>query len=693
MMTETAEQYYRIPDWGVGYFRVGDNGQVVIHPTKRPDCQIGLRTLVDKLVAEGHRTPLHLHFPQMVAYSVQKLVRSFKRAREEFNYDGEYTPIYPIKVNQQAQVVGAVLEGGAGTGIGLEAGSKAELAAVLAMMPENGKIVCNGYKDREYVELACEAARIVPETILVIEKYAELEILFDVLADIRPSRVPFIGIRARLHTRGTGKWEESGGDFAKFGLTAAEILAAGNAIREHGLLDQLYMLHVHIGSQITHTVNVKRLVQEAGMLYAELVLAGFPVRTIDFGGGLGVDYDGSRSPGDSSINYTMTEYANNIVFHLKDVCKQKAVPEPDLFTESGRAMVAHHAMVVTDAFEQHSLFSPMPVLNTDFSKEKVLFDLKETYDAINTRNLWEYFHDAVHMKEQLHTRFNMGVLSLKEKAAGEQIFWNVVRKAVALAHRVDSRPEELEALQALMASKYVTNFSIFQSVPDAWAIRQLFPIVPIQRLGELPGEDATLADITCDSDGKINRFVDGGATSPTLRLHKIRDDRYYLGIFLTGAYQQAMGNQHNLFGRPDTIFVRVTGENTFEIESSLGADTIADQLDRFGYDPAALRKRLGDEAADRILSQQTYLDRIPRVQHSPMQQPVSCQFDINGIDCSRCRAELEALLSDLPMVTGYSLTATRLTVSIMDRELRPHLEDIIRQAGFDLFTESDHVDG
>ena len=692
-MTETAEQYYRIPDWGVGYFRVGDNGQVVIHPTKTPDCQIGLRTLVDQLMADGHRTPLHLHFPQVIEYSVQKLVRSFKRAREEFRYDGQYTPIYPIKVNQQAQVVHAVLKGGDGTGIGLEAGSKAELAAVLSVTPETGRIVCNGYKDREYVELACEAARIIPQTILVIEKYSELEILFHVLDNIRPERVPLIGIRARLHTRGTGKWEESGGDFAKFGLTAAEILAAGNAIREHGLLDQLYMLHVHIGSQITHTVNVKRLVQEAGMLYAELVRAGYPIRTIDFGGGLGVDYDGSRSPGDSSINYTMTEYANNIVFHLKDVCRQKDVPEPDLFTESGRAMVAHHAMVITDAFEQHSLFSPMPVLNTDFSEEKVLFDLKETYDAINTRNLWEYFHDAVHMKEQLHTRFNMGVLSLREKAAGEQIFWNVVRKAVTLAHRVDSRPEELEALQALMASKYVTNFSIFQSVPDAWAIRQLFPIVPIQRLGELPEEDATLADITCDSDGKINRFVDAGATSPTLRLHKIRDDRYYLGIFLTGAYQQAMGNQHNLFGRPDTLVVRVTGIDTVEIESHLPAATIRDQLTHFGYEPETIVNQLGGDTADKILTRHTYLDRIPRTQHGPVQQPVACHFGVEGIDCPRCRSALEALLADLPMVTGYSLEKTRLTVSIMDRELRPHLEDIIHQAGFELFPETDHVDG
>ena len=376
MMTETAEQYYRIPDWGVGYLRVAENGQVVLHPTKEEDIQVGLRTLVDDLARRGHRAPLHLHFPQVIDYSVRKLVRSFQRACSEFEYGGTYTPVYPVKVNQLAPVVQTILDAGRDAGIGLEAGSKAELAAVLSRIPATGRIVCNGYKDAQYVELACKAARTIPNTTLVIEKYSELDILFDTIQQLKPDFLPRIGIRARLHTRGTGKWEESGGDFARFGLTAAELLAAVGAIRDEGLLDQLHMLHVHIGSQITHTVNVKRMVQEAGMLYAELVKAGYPIRTIDFGGGLGVDYDGSRSPGDSSINYTMTEYANNIVFHLKDICKQKQVPEPNLMTESGRAMVAHHALVVVDAFEQHSLFSPMPVINTDFSTAKVLFDLK-----------------------------------------------------------------------------------------------------------------------------------------------------------------------------------------------------------------------------------------------------------------------------------------------------------------------------
>ena len=692
-MTETAEQYYRIPDWGVGYFRVGENGQVMVHPTKEDHVRVGLRTLVDQLRNRGFRTPIHLHFPQMIHYSVGKLAQSFERACGEFAYQGRYTPVYPVKVNQLGPVVQAVLAGGADAGIGLEAGSRTELAAVLSVIPSTSRIICNGYKDTAYTELACQAAAHCPETTLVIEKFSELDILFNVIDRTDLKTIPRIGIRARLHTRGKGKWEESGGDFAKFGLTAAEILGAVETLRERELLDQLDLLHVHIGSQITHTTKVKQMVQEAGMLYAELVKLGTSVRVIDFGGGLGVDYDGSRSPGDSSINYSMTEYANNIVFHLKDVCNQKGVPEPDLITESGRAMVAHHGMVVVDAFEQHSLFSPMPVINTDFSTEKALFDLQETYDTINTRNLWEYFHDAVHMKEQLHTRFNMGVVSLREKAAGEQIFWNIVRKAVALAHRVDSRPEELDALEAHMASKYVSNFSIFQSIPDAWSIRQLFPVVPIQRLDELPGEAATLADITCDSDGKINRFVDDSASAHTLRLHKMKDDHYYLGIFLTGAYQQAMGNTHNLFGRPDTLFVTVTGSDSFELVHDISGDTVADQMHRFQYEPANLTERLGTDTADAILGSSTYLDRKPQPRPEPMQQPVKIRFRVSGLDCDRCRAELSALLADLPMVVHFDFTDNELTVSLMDTQLVPHLTDIMQQAGFDTTPEPGHVDG
>ncbi len=692
MLTETAEQYYRIPDWSAGYLRAGEDGELRLYPTKQDTLHIGLKTLTDALNRAGHHTPVSIHFPQMLEFAVSKLCRSFERAADEFGYSGRYAPVYPIKVNQLAPVVKGIQTAGEEWGIGLEAGSKAELAAILSLDEQPQRIICNGYKDRDYLRLAVRAAS-RQEVFIVIEKYSELDELFHVLEESGNTGLPLLGIRARLHTRGTGKWEESGGDFAKFGLTAAEILAACDRIRESGLLDRLKMLHVHIGSQITHSAKVKSMVFEAGMLYAELYRTGVPLTILDFGGGLGVDYDGSRSSGAASINYTMTEYANNLVFHLKDVCAQKDVPEPDIFTESGRAMVAFHAMLVVDAFEQHSLFSPMPVLDTDWDKEKVLLDLKDTYDSINTRNLWEYFHDAVHMREQLHTLFSMGSLSLHEKAAGEQIFWNIARKAFSLAHRVDSRPEELERIQGLMATKYVTNFSIFQSIPDAWAIQQLFPIVPLQRLNELPGEHATLADITCDSDGKINRFVDMGQNRQTLRLHRLKDQRYYLGVFLTGAYQQTMGNPHNLFGRPDSLFIRVTGTDTFEIEQVIPGDKVRDQLERHGFDPETFTENWGPDTGRTILDSSTYLDRVPASDTSPGSVPITVVYRIPQLDCDRCRMDLEGLLADLPMVSAYSISGDRARISVPNADTFPHLEAILKDAGFDTIEDPDRVDG
>lgn len=691
MITETAEQYYRIPDWSAGYLRAAENGELRLFPTKNPDLGISLKHLTETLRKAGHRTPVSLHFPQIIDYAVSKLCRSFEQAAAEFGYSGRYAPIYPVKVNQYAPVVDAVHRAGKPWDIGLEAGSKAELAAILSRSQTPRRIICNGYKDRDYIRMAVQAAS-RQDMFVVIEKFSELDLLFQVLDETGTTTPPLIGIRARLHTRGTGKWEESGGDFAKFGLTAAEILAACDRLREAGLLDRLNMLHVHIGSQITHSAKVKSMVFEAGMLYAELYRDGIPLSILDFGGGLGVDYDGSRSSGAASINYTMTEYANNLVFHLKDVCAQKEVPEPDIFTESGRAMVAFHAMVVVDAFEQHSLFSPMPFLDTDWEREKVLFDLKDTYDSINTRNLWEYFHDAVHMREQLHTLFGMGSVSLREKAAGEQIFWNIARKTFSLAHRVDSRPEELERIQGLMATKYVTNFSIFQSIPDAWAIHHLFPIVPLQRLNELPGEHATLADITCDSDGKINRFVDVGQNRQTLRLHRLKDQRYDLGVFLTGAYQQTMGNPHNLFGRPESLFIRVTGPDTYEIDHIIPGDRVSDQLERYGYDPETFTDNWDSKTARTLLDSSTYLDRIPAVDTIPSAVPITVLYRIPQLDCDRCRMDLERLLADLPMVSAYFITGDRARISVPNADTFPHLEVILKDAGFEPMEEPDRVD-
>lgn len=684
-MNETAEQYYGIPDWGSGFFHASNDGHLVLDPTKHGHAEVDLFNLVNQLKKQGYRTPMHLHFLQMLEYSVTKLIGSFDRAGKEFAYQGTYTPIYPIKVNQLAPVVDTILKAGVHAGIGLEAGSLAELAAVMTVAPENGTIVCNGYKDATYIKLLCAAAQKIRRVFLVIEKYSELTLLADVLETLKPPRLPILGIRARLHTRGTGKWEESGGDFAKFGLTASEIIEACDFLKEKGLLNQLRMLHVHIGSQITHTRKVKSMVEEAGMLYAEMMSMGMPIDIIDFGGGLGVDYDGSRSSGASSINYTMTEYANNIIFHMKDVCQRKGVPEPNVFTESGRAITAYHSLLVVDVFEKHSLFRPMSMPVMDTGTDKLLFDLKDTLDHISIKNLMEYFHDAIHMKEQLHTLFNIGALSLEKKAVGEQIFWNIVRKVTALAVQMENRPEELASLDGLLASKYVTNFSIFRSLPDAWAIHQLFPIAPIHRLNEIPGEAAILADITCDSDGKINEFVDISSTRHTLRFHSLRNEPYFLGIFLTGAYQEAMGNAHNLFGNPDTFFLNVLPDGSVQTQVHMPADQVRDMLKQEGYDPEVfIRKWEKVPEVKQILEGNTYLNRTPTAASQIPTVPITVFYTVPQLDCDRCRAEAGDLLSELPMVTGFEISSEEIRVSVVSADLLPAMESILKEAGFDL---------
>ncbi len=688
MITEGAEQYYRISEWGAGFFHGGRLGHLWLTPTKDPSIKLDLYSLVKDLGRQGYATPLKFHFPQMLDYSISKLSGSFSRAAREFHYSGTYTPIYPIKANPAAEVVKAILAVGKQAGIGLEAGSIPELAAVMSVAEKETPIVCNGYKDETYMRLVLAAANRMNRVFLVIEKFSELQIFANLVKKLNPAQIPFIGIRARLHTKGTGKWEESGGDFAKFGLTASEIVDACGFLEKNGLLNRLIMLHAHIGSQVTHTRKIKDMVEEAGMIYAEMIRMNVPIKIVDLGGGLGVDYDGSRSSGEFSINYTVTEYANNLTFHMKGVCEQQEVPEPELFTESGRAITAYHSMLIVDVIEKHTLFQPMSTKKRTEENDKLLVDLMETFQLMNARNLVEYFHDAVHMKEQLHTLFNVGVLSLKQKAAGEQIFWNIVRKAISLAPRMDHRPEEFENLDSLLASKYVTNFSTFRSVPDAASIGQIFPVAPIHRLREIPGESAILADITCDSDGKITRFADINTTRNTIKFHRLKNEAYYLGIFLTGAYQDAMGNAHNLFGKPDTFFLEVTGDNTVEVRQHIPGDSVSDMLARNGYKPQLFLEKWGDNAdITRVLNNDTYLHRLPLEEPEPETLPTNISMRVRHGDCPRCRADITAILSDLPMIQSFELAGTHLQLTIADKELIPHLESILKEAGFSVETE------
>jgi len=688
MITENAEQYYRIPDWGAGFFHGGKAGHLWLRPTKDPLIKVDLYDLVEKVRKEGFSTPMKFHFPQMLNYSVSKLAGSFSRAAKEFNYSGTYTPIYPIKANPFAPVVEAVLAAGSPHGIGLEAGSISELAAIMSVAKKETPLVCNGYKDEIYMSLILGASNRMERVFLVIEKFSELQIFASIVERLKPERLPFLGIRARLHTRGTGKWEESGGDFAKFGLTASEIVEACEFLKKHGLLDRLQMLHAHIGSQVTHSRKVKAMVEEIGMVYAEMIRMDVPIKIVDLGGGLGVDYDGSRSSGEFSINYTVTEYANNLIFHMKGVCEQQDVQEPDLFTESGRAITAYHSMLIVDVMEKHSLSHSMSVEKSIEGEDKVLVDLVETYQLMNARNLVEYFHDAVHMKEQLHTLFSIGVLNLKQKAVGEQVFWNIVQKAIELAPRMEQRPEELKMLDSIMASKYVANFSTFRSVPDAGSIGQIFPIAPIHRLGEVPVEPAIIADITCDSDGKIDRFADISATRNTLKFHRLKNEPYYLGIFLTGAYQDAMANAHNLFGTPDTFFIDITGDNCFEVTHHIPGDTVSDMLISNGYKPEVIAEKWGKGSEiSEILNGSTYLHRIPTAGPEQGTAPVSISIRIRQMDCPRCRTDISALLSDLPMVSEFKITENHLHLTIASAELIPHLESVLKKAGFSVETE------
>ncbi len=683
MIPESAEQYYRISDWGAGFFHGGDAGHLWLTPTKKKSVRLDLYHLVREIRAQGYATPLKFHFPQMLDFSIGKLSEAFRSAAAEFHYSGSYTPIYPIKANPAAPVVKAILAAGKEEGIGLEAGSIAELAAIMSVAEKETPLVCNGYKDKRYMRLILHAAAALDRVFLVIEKFSELHIFLAVIRELKPDRLPFLGIRARLHARGTGKWEESGGDFAKFGLTASEIVAACTFLKEQKLISQLRLLHAHIGSQVTHSRKIKGMVEEAGMTHAELIRMDIPIEIVDLGGGLGVDYDGSRSSGEFSINYTITEYANNLVFHMKGICEQQDVPEPVLFTESGRSITAYHSMLIVDVLEKHSLFQPMPMQKNMEGEDKLLVDLLETYQLMNARNLIEYFHDAIHMKEQLHTLFGIGVITLEQKALGEQIFWNIVRKAIGLAPRMSHRPEELEMLDRLLASKYVTNFSIFRSVPDAGSIGQIFPIAPIHRLDEVPVESAIIADITCDSDGKINRFADISTIRNTLKFHRLKNEPYYLGIFLTGAYQDVMGNAHNLFGNPDSFFISVTGDNLFEVLHHIPKDSISDMLRQNGYLPGAIAERWGKETVlTKLLEGNTYLDKIPDAGQESTARPVTVSLEIDQLNCPRCQTDIRAILSDLSMINEFNINGNILHLAIATDTLIPHLKSLLAQAGF-----------
>jgi arginine decarboxylase len=590
---------YNINGWGNNYFSVNGRGHISVHPAGNGAPAIDLKELVDEVRQRGIGLPLLIRFSEIIKARVVELNEAFGRAMSEYGYRNVYRGVYPIKVNQDRYLVERLVTYGRPYHFGLEAGSKPELLAVMAMLEdEEALIVCNGYKDEEYVETALLASKLGRNVILVVEKPSELALIRQIAG--KTGVRPRLGIRSRLSARGAGHWEASGGDRSKFGLSGRDLLNAIDYLREHNLLDCFELLHFHLGSQISSIRSVKDALREAAQIYVNLVKMGASLRYLDVGGGLGIDYDGSNTNFASSLNYTLQEYANDIVFGVMEVCDHEEVPHPILVSESGRATVAHHAVLIVEAlgvaeFSVGKLPRQLPL-----DAELPLKHLFETCREVSRKNLLESYHDAISYRDECLSLFNLGHLSLDNRGLAEDLFWATCQKILKITRTLPQVPEDLEGLERTLADTYFCNFSVFQSLPDSWAIDQLFPILPIHRLQEEPANRAVIADITCDSDGKIDHFIDRRDVKSVLELHALQPDSpYYLGAFLVGAYQEILGDLHNLFGDTNTVHVSLDAEEGYTIDGVVTGDSVADVLRYVRYNRGELvaRVRQAAEAA------------------------------------------------------------------------------------------------
>jgi arginine decarboxylase len=579
---ERALELYNVHGWGKGYFSINHLGNLVVHPQGPGTASIDLKELVDEVRERGIGLPLLIRFSEIVQARVRELNEGFLRVIEEAGYRGTYRGVYPIKVNQDRYLVEKLVEYGRPYHFGLEAGSKPELLAVMALLEdEEALIVCNGYKDEEYVETALLASKLGRRVILVAEKPSELRLIHRIAEQTGVK--PRIGIRARLATPGSGHWQASGGDRSKFGLAARELVDAVEYLRSVGRLDCFELLHFHLGSQVPSIRSIRDALREAVRIYVDLVGLGAPLAYLDVGGGLGVDYDGSQSDYPSSLNYTLQEYANDVVYGIKEICDEAEVAHPTIVSESGRAAVAHHAALIIDILEVAELrLAKVPAAPPE-EAELPLKNLFETYRDVRPQNLLESYHDALANRDDCLSLFNLGHLSLTHRGMAENIFWATCDKIWRLAQELPQIPEELWNLEHELADTYFCNFSVFQSVPDSWAIDQLFPVVPIHRLGEEASRRAVLADITCDSDGRIDRFIEPGAFKRVLELHPFTGDPYFLGIFLVGAYQEILGDLHNLFGDTNIVQVSIDPDEDYQIDHVVEGDTVTDVLAYVSY--------------------------------------------------------------------------------------------------------------
>lgn len=594
---QDAELLYGVADWSGGYFAVGESGNIEVLPDGTPESpRIDLFDQLNAIRRRGVRAPILMRFDGILRSRVRELYNAFNEARAEYDYPAPYRLIYPIKVNQDRHVVESLITEGRAHGMGLEVGSKPELLAVLTMdTGSDPLVICNGYKDDEYIETALLAHRLGITTVLVIEKYSELDSILHAADTLGID--PVIGVRAKLSVRGSGRWQESGGDRSKFGLTTREIVMVADVLKERGSLHWLQLLHFHLGSQITNIRSLKNGMHEAAQTLVGLHELGAHLKYMDIGGGLGIDYDGSRTDFDSSMNYTLAEYAKDVVWQLYDICSQSGIAPPTILSESGRALTAHHALLVTEVLgvsDPTSVGVPEPIESDEI---ELLQEIQDANERISASSIQEVFNDIRELRERAMMLFNMGQLSLRERARFEEIYWRSCEKILRLSRRMEYVPEDMAPLERDLAQTVFLNFSLFQSLPDSWAIGQMFPVCPIHRLGEEPTERAILADITCDSDGKVDKFIDRRDVKNTLEVHHLKSgEPYYLAFFLVGAYQEILGDMHNLFGDTNVVHVDVDDDGRPRLRHVFRGDRVRESLSYVHYEEdallSALRKRI-----------------------------------------------------------------------------------------------------
>ena len=575
---EDSAELYNINGWGLTYFSINEKGHVAVTP-REGYASVDINEVMDELQVRDIQAPVLLRFPDILDNRVEKISRCFKKAAKEYDYKASNYVIYPIKVNQIREVVEEIVSHGKKFNIGLEAGSKPELHAVLATnIDQNALIICNGYKDEDYIELALLAQKMGRNIFLVVEKLNELKIIARISK--RLNIVPNIGIRIKISNSGSGKWEESGGDQSKFGLNSSELLEAVDFLEKHNLKDSLRLIHFHIGSQITKIRRIKNALREAVQFYVQLTRMGFNLDFVDIGGGLGVDYDGTRtSSSESSMNYSIQEYANDAVSALVDVCVKNDIKQPNIITESGRSLSAHHSVLIFEALESTSLPEWNDNEEVGPDAHELLRELYQIWDKLDQPRSLESWHDALQIREEALELFSIGLLDLKTRARIEQLFWSIAREVSELSSSMKHPPEELRKIARMIPDKYFCNFSLFQSLPDSWAIDQLFPIMPISRLDEKPTRTATIQDMTCDSDGKIAHFITSNGLVDSLPVHPIHPgEPYYIGVFLVGAYQEILGDLHNLFGDTNAVHIDVYKDH-YEIDKIIDGETVAEVLD------------------------------------------------------------------------------------------------------------------